>query len=77
MSHPWGTKYHEMSAVEIPKEKLKTIAETLTKFSLLRTESKIGVLAVKLEREAIFGDEVFGDVRQEGGVICQRCHKLS
>ena len=65
-----STKYNEMSAAEIPKEKLKTIAETLQKFSSLRTESKIGVLAVKLAREAIFGD-----VRQEGGVTCQRCHK--
>ena len=53
-----STKYNEMSAVEIPKEKLKTIAETLQKFSSLRTESKIGVLAVKLAREAIFGDDV-------------------
>ena len=53
-----GTKYNEMSATEIPKEKLKTIAETLQKFSSLRTESKIGVLAVKLAREAIIGDDV-------------------
>ena len=55
---PLSTKYNEMSAVEIPKEKLKTLAEALQKFSSLRTESKIGVLAVKLAREAIFGDDV-------------------
>ena len=55
---PLSTKYNEMSATEISKEKLKTIAETLQKFSSLCTESKIGVLAVILAREAIFGDDV-------------------
>ena len=69
---PLSTKYDEMSAVEIPNEKLKTIAETLQKFNSLCTESKIGVLAVKLAREAIFGD-----VRQEVRVTCQCCHKQS
>ena len=39
----------------------QTIAETLQKFSSLHTESKIGVLAVKLAREAIFGDDIFFD----------------
>ena len=55
---PLSTKYNEMSAAEIPKEKLKTIAETFQKYTSLRTESKIGVLAVKLAREAIFGDDL-------------------
>ena len=55
---PLSTKYTEMSAAEIPKEKLKTIAETLQKYASLRTESKIGVLAIKLAREAIFGDDL-------------------
>ena len=42
---PLSTKHNEMSATEIPKEKPKTIAETLQKYASLRTESKIGVLA--------------------------------
>ena len=47
---PLSTKYKEMSATEVPKEKLKTIAENLQKYISSCTKSKIGVLAVKLVR---------------------------
>ena len=47
---PLSTKYKEMLATEVPKEKLKTIAENSQKYISSCTKSKIGVLAVKLAR---------------------------
>ena len=47
---PVSTKFVEMSSVEIPKDELKGIPETLHSIA---TESKIGVMS-----EAIFGDSV-------------------
>ena len=56
----------------------QTIAETLQKFSSLHTESKIGVLAVKLAREAIFRDDICFDVGWTL-LMCSfnSCHRFS
>ena len=53
-----GTKFVEMPSWEINRENLQPICNVLQKYAHLRSECKIGVLAVKLAREAIFGDDV-------------------
>ena len=48
-------KYRELAAEEIDRAGLKSIPKVLQKYLELQTESKIGILAVKLAREALFG----------------------
>ena len=47
-----NAKYDEMSSEEICRQELKTAQEVLQKYPDLHIESKIGVLAVKLARQA-------------------------
>ena len=54
---PVSAKYQELAAEEIDRAGLKSIPEVLQKYPDLQTESKIGILAVKLAREALFGDK--------------------
>ena len=51
-------RYSEMSSEEIARSGLKSIPEVLLKYPDLQSECKIGKLAVKLAREAVFGDAV-------------------
>ena len=51
------SKYQELPSHEINRTGLKPISEVLQSYPMLQTESKIGVLAVKLARQAFFGDE--------------------
>ena len=51
-------KYDEMSSEERCRQELKTAQEVLQKYPDLQIESKIGVLAVKLARQAFFGDNL-------------------
>lgn len=57
---PFGIKFGEniLPSSEIPRAGLVPAEHILQKFSRLRCESKVGTLAVKLAREAIFGDKV-------------------
>ena len=52
------SKYEELSSDEICRQELKTAQEVLQKYPDLHIDSKIGVLAVKLARQAFFGDSV-------------------
>ena len=56
---PFGIKFGEniLPSSEIPRAGLVPAEHILQKFSRLRCESKVGTLAVKLAREAIFGDK--------------------
>ena len=47
-----------MSSEEIAQSGYKSIPEVLLKYPDLQSECKIGKLAVKLAREAVFGDAV-------------------
>ena len=47
-----NTKYDEMSPEKICRQELKTAQEVLQKYPDLHIEKKIGVLAVKLARQA-------------------------
>ena len=49
-------KFAELPSSEIDRTKLRTIADVLWTYPALRMESKMSVLAVKLAREAFFGD---------------------
>ena len=53
-----NAKYDEMSSEEICRQELKTAQEVLQKYPDLQVESKIGVLAVRLARQAFFGDNL-------------------
>ena len=55
---PLNAKIIALPSEEIPREKLASIPRTLKKYSGMRTEAKIGMLVVKLAREAIFGDKI-------------------
>ena len=55
---PLNAKIIALPSEEIPREKLASIPQTLQKHFGLRTEAKIGMLVVKLTREAIFGNEI-------------------
>ena len=51
-------KFQELASSEIDKTQLKRIPDVLQKHKELRTECKITILAVKLAREAFFGDGI-------------------
>ena len=51
-------RYSEMSSEEIARSGLKSIPKVLLKYPDLQSECKIGKLAVKLARKAVFGDAV-------------------
>ena len=53
-----NAKFGELPSSEINKASLKPISDVLQKYSNLRVECTIGKLAVKLAREAIFGDSI-------------------
>ena len=53
-----SSKFTELPSSEINKQQLQSIHDVLEKHTALRTECKLGVLAVKLAREAIFGDPI-------------------
>ena len=43
---------------EIKKSKLVSVERVVSKYSKMKTESKVGTLAVKLARQSFFGDDV-------------------
>ena len=51
-------KYKELSPEDIDRTKLRSIPEVLQKYPELQTDAKMGVLGVKLAREALFGDDI-------------------
>ena len=51
-------KFQELASSEIDKTQLKRVPDVLQKYKELRTECKITLLAVKLAREAFFGDGI-------------------
>ena len=55
---PRNSQRAELPSSDINQAKLKSVHDVLQKYSTLRQESKIGTLAVKLAREAIFGDDI-------------------
>ena len=55
---PRNPRFAELPSSDIDRAKRKNVHDVLKKYSDLRVESKIGILAVKLAREDIFGDDV-------------------
>lgn len=57
---PFPIKFSDniLPSSEIDRSSLTTVDAILSKFSKLRCESKVGTLAVKLAKEALFGDKV-------------------
>ena len=55
---PRNSRRAELPSSDINRAKLKSVHDVLQKYSTLKQESKIGTLAVKLAREAIFGDDI-------------------
>ena len=51
-------KFTELPLLEIDKTKLKRVPDILRKYPTLRTECKMSILAVKLAKEAFFGDSI-------------------
>ena len=51
---------------EIKKSKLVSAEVVINKFSKMKTESKVGTLAVKLARQTYFGDEVMRKCTVQG-----------
>ena len=51
-------KFQELTSSEIDKAQLKRVPDVLQKYKELRTECKITLMAVKLAREAFFGDGI-------------------
>ena len=51
-------KFTELPSSEINKTTLKRVPDILRKYPTLRTECKMSILAVKLAREAFFGDSI-------------------
>ena len=47
-----------LSSTEIKKHKLVSAERVVSKYSKMKTESKVGTLAVKLARQSFFGDDV-------------------
>ena len=74
---PRNPRFAELPSSDIDRAKLKNVHDLLKKYSTLRVESKIGILAVKLAREAIFGDDVLRRCTPRGGMTCQLFHRLS
>ena len=61
-------KHNYLPSTSINKLKLKTIDDILAKYQTLRCESKAGKLAVRLAKEAVFGEDILaqytgGEVR--------------
>ena len=50
--------FQELASSEIDKTQLKRIPDVFQKYAELRKECKMTILAVKLAREVIFGDEI-------------------
>lgn len=63
---PVNPKFRELAEEEIDRAGLKSIPEVLQKYPELQTESKIGILAVKLAREALFGDKTLKQCTPRG-----------
>ena len=55
-----------LPSTSINKLKLTTLEAVIAKYSRLRVESKIGILAVKLAKEAFFGEEVLAKCTVSG-----------
>ena len=57
---PFPIKFGEniLPSSAIDRSSLTTVDAILSKFSKLRCESKVGTLAIKLAKEALFGDKV-------------------
>ena len=64
---------YEMSSEKICRQELKTALEVVQKYPDLHIESKIGVLAVKLPRQALFGDNVMKRCTPRGWQKCLHC----
>ena len=64
IQHRETTSY--FPSARIDKAKLSTPEAVLTKYPTLRVESKIGILAVKLAKEAIFGKDVLAQCTVNG-----------
>ena len=74
---PRNPRFAELPSSDINRAKLKNIHDVLQKYSTLRVESKIGILAVKLAREAIFGNDIPKQCTPEDGTTCQLFHRWS
>ena len=74
---PRNPRFAELPSSDINRAKLKSVHDVLQKYSTLRVESKIGILAVKLAREAIFGDDIPKQCTPEDGTTCQLFHRWS
>ena len=59
-------KYTELSSEEIDKSKLRSIAEVLQKYPELQTDAKMGVLGVKIAREALYEDDIMKQCTPRG-----------
>ena len=59
-------KYAELSSDEIDKSKLRSIPEVLQKYPELQTDAKMGVLGVKIAREALYGDDIMKQCTPKG-----------
>ena len=59
-------KYTELSSEEIEKSKLRFISEVLQKYPELQTNAKMGVLGVKIAREALYKDDVMNQCTPRG-----------
>ena len=70
-----------LASFEIKKCKLIPAERVVSKFSKMKTESKIGTLAVKLARQSFFGDDVMKrctvqGVREFPGLPCAELGQL-
>ena len=61
-----NAKFGELPSSEINKASLKPISDVFQKYSNLRVECTIQKLAVKLAREAIFGDSIMKRCTRRG-----------
>jgi len=59
-------KYAELSSDEIDKSKLRCIPEVLHKYPELQTDATMGVLGVKIAREALYGDDIMKQCTPKG-----------
>jgi hypothetical protein len=55
-----------LPSTAIPKDELKPVSEVLSTYSHLRAEAKLGKLAVRLSKEAIFGESVMRQCTPRG-----------
>ena len=70
-------KYAELLSDEIDKSKLRSIPEVLQKYPELQTDAKMGVLGVKIARDALYRDDIMKQCTPKGGMTSLLCHRGS